>query len=367
MAMQDSAPPYRSEPAGSFYLPFNFSTSKIERLCLVEWHNGQKYKGLEVQYIDNPENGRGVLVILASLDDRVNVYFEPTLNMDPQGYAIGGGLRDFSQTPFERAHSEIGPYGLDLDVAFHDVDGEAVTIYIKEGGPKPPSAFSLLAPVGDSIQKPEWMPLFLLSDFSFVRRRNTGVDVRFGQEQVDVTRFPFPIGGSRVYIARYCADPFIIFWNKQFDGPIAPLHPPGPGLFVHAGVEYELVERVGHFEIAAAVVRSPRHAARLTFTPPFPAVAHLAAGAEVTGSFTITGDPLHGQVGGVYSAARQGNNVHLRLHPSRGWTPADQGWMLRLIFNLGKPFRNWPKTYEWNAVLTFNDDVHNQSGWRRIE
>jgi hypothetical protein len=358
---------YNAPGTGNFYPLFNLSTAKIERLCLVEWQNGQKYKALEVQYIDNTENGRGVLVILNSLDGKVNIYFEPSLTMDPAGYAIGSGLRHFQQTPFERAHFEIGPYGADVDVSFRDMDGDQVLIRIQEGGPKPPSSFSLLAPMGESIANPEWMPLFLLSQFGFVRRKNTEIEVRFGQEQVEVSRLPFPIGGERVYYARYCADPFIIFFNKQFDGPIEALQPGGPGNCVHAGVEYELVERKGHFEIAAAIVRNPRYAGRVSFDPPFPDAAAMAEGAAVHGKFTITGDPLHGRIDGVYSAERRSDQVYLRLHPSGGWTPAEQGFMLRLIFNLGKPFRNWPKSYEWNATLTLQKDgVYLKSGWRRL-
>jgi hypothetical protein len=365
--VQDTSSIYQSNSTGRFYIPFNLSTGKVERLFLAEWAHGQKYTGLEVQYLDNPENGRGVLVILASVDGKANVYFEPTLNMDPKGYAIAGGLRDFVQTPFERACFEIGPNGADVDVAFRDIDGDPVTIRAKEGGPKPPAAFSLLAPMGVAIQKPEWMPLFLLSNFGFVRQRNTDLEIRFGGERVDVTRLPFPMGGQRVFYARYCADPFIIFWNKQFDGVLNPLEPAGPGTFVHDEAEFELVERDGHYEISAARVRNPRHTARIDFTPPFPDAASLADGARVDGSFTVTGDPLHGRVAGVYSAMRQGSQVHLRLHPSGGWTPADQGLMLRLIFNLGKPFRNWPKTYEWNATLMIqNDEVKIKSGWRRL-
>jgi hypothetical protein len=302
------------------------------------------------------------------VDGKANVYFEPTLNMDPKGYAIAGGLRDFAQVPFELAHFEISPYGADVDVAFHDIDGDPVTIRAREGGPKPPADFSLLAPMGAAIQKPEWMPLFLLTNFGFVRQRNTDLHISFGQKQVTVTRLPFPIGGQRVYYARYCADPFIIFWNKQFNGVLTPLEPAGPGTFMHDEMEFELVEREGHYEISAILVRNPRHTARIDFTPPFPDAAGLSDGAHIDGSFTVTGDPLHGRVDGVYSATRQGSEVHLRLHPAGGWTPADQGFMLRLIFNLGKPFRNWPKTYEWNAVLSLEDDaVHMQSGWRRIE
>jgi hypothetical protein len=361
--------PIYSQPGdGRFYTPFNLSTGKVERLFLAEWAHGQKYTGLEVQYLDNPENGRGVLVILASVDGKANVYFEPTLNMDPESYAIAGGLRDFAQVAFERAHFEIGPYGADVDVAFHDVDGSMVSIRAKEGGPKPPADFSLLAPMGVAIQKPEWMPLFLLSNFGFVRQRNTDLRISFGKESVKVTRLPFPIGGQRVFYARYCADPFIIFWNKQYEGVLEPLFPKRAAIFAYGGLEYELVERHSHYEITAVSVSNPRHAARIGFDPPFPDAAGLADGAHVDGSFTITGDLLHGRVDGIYSTMRHGNEVRLRLHPAGGWTPADQGFMLRLIFNLGKPFRNWPKTYEWNAVLTLDDDaVHMQSGWRRIE
>jgi hypothetical protein len=41
--------------------------------------------------------------------------------------------------------------------------------------------------------------------------------------------------------------------------------------------------------------------------------------------------------------------------------------MVRLIYFVAKPFKNWPKTYRWNAVLTLraNQPAEIQSDWKR--
>jgi hypothetical protein len=226
----------------------------------------------------------------------------------------------------------------------------------------------MLAPLGAGVKEPLRFPLFLLYDFTFVRRRGTEMTLSVDGEALKPATLPMPVAGSWVYFTRYARDPFIVSWNKAFDGVLAPNRPGGPGRFLQGGVEYELVEQEGHFEIAAMGVDNGRHAATFTFTPPFPDAAGLREGASAAGAFVARGDPAAGRVEGVFAVERRGNEVRLRLHPSGGWLPNERRLSVRLVYALVGLFKRWPKTYEWNATLTLADDgqVSLRSGWRRL-
>ncbi|MBI5671531.1 MAG: hypothetical protein HZC41_26365 [Chloroflexi bacterium] len=359
---------YAEPGEGVFYSPFNLSADYKKRLFLADWRKGKVYKGLEIQFIDDDVHGRGLLVLLAHLDGKVDVYFEPSLTLDRQSYSIGAGLNAWTPTTFERARFEIGPAGADVDVAFNDLAGRHVVIRALEHREKPAPAFALLAPMGVAVKQPEYLPLFWLYHFSFARRRSTELTITIDGEPCRLIPVPLPLGGEWVYIARYCGAPVITFWNKAFDGQLTPISAGQSQTVSRDGVEYRLSHHNGHPELVSMTVRSDDHTSGVTFTPPFPDAAALKDGAAVTGAFVATSHVAAGQVTGVYEVQRTGNEVRLRLHPSGGWQPGDPHRSARLVFSLLRFFKQWPKTYEWNGVMTLGEagQVRLRSGWRRI-
>lgn len=358
-----------------FHTPFKLRVQPMARLLLINVQDGAAYKGFEPQWFNDDVHGRGLLVILYRQDGKVDVYHQSTVTPDAEGYAIEGGLGAIVGCHFERARFEIGAHGVEADIAFADRDGRRVAIEIREQRGKRAGRFSLLAPLGHTIQQPREMPLFFLYDFSFVKIGGTAVTLTVDGTPQKLIKLPALVGGRRIYIARYCADPLITFWNPAFEGALPGRAIAGAGEVEVDGARYEVVESNGRYAIAAmrngraANPGYPARAVRITFDPPFPNVAELPDGADETGCFTIAADPEAGQVRGVWRARRVGDQAHVRLHPDRGWQPGEPSLTGRLIFFLLRPFRRWPKTYAWTASIDLSQAPAPgmRSGWRRLD
>lgn len=367
---------YEGAGGDYFYTPFHMRVDPMERLLLINWKNGEFYKGAEPQWFDDEQHGRGLVVILYRLDNKVDVYYQPEMSLDPRGYQIQGGLGDMVACQFRRARFEIGPEGIDVDIAFADKGGRSIVLQIGESRGKRAGHFSLLAPMGMSIEEPDAMPLLFLYDFSFVKVAGTEVNVSVDGARREMLKLPVPMGGSRVYLTRYCGDPFIAFWNPEMQGPLPRGVVDEASLGEVDRVRYALVENAGHYEIAglargqAATGRRPAREVRVSFEPPFPALVALRDGVSLEGSFRIkmTPRPEAGEVGGEWRVGREGNRVRARLHPSEGWQPGEPSLTPRLIFTVARPFKQWPKSYEWTATVELKEGQQPAitSRWARL-
>jgi hypothetical protein len=347
----------------------------MERLLLLNVQNSDVYKGIEPQWFDDEMHGRGLLVILYRVDGKVDVYHQATVRPNPDGYAqLEAGLGEMVVCNFERAHFTIGRGGVNADIAFRDQAGREIAVAVREKGQNRAGRFALLAPLGHSIENPEEMPLFFLYDFSFVRVRGTELAFTVDGTRQKIPKLPVPMGGGRVYIARYCADPLIAFWNPAQQGPLPGAAVDGPGAVTMAGVEYEVVEDNGRYALAAMAAGRPGHAAyparqvRVTFDPPLPNVTELADGEAIAGRFTAASAPEAGRVSGTWAAERRGRQATLRLRADDGWQPGEPSLTPRLIFFLIRPFKQWPKTFEWTATIDLDGDPAPtiDSRWRRV-
>lgn len=284
---------YEGRGSDYFYTPFHLRVAPMERLLLINLQDGQFYKGAEPQWFDDDQHGHGLLVILYRVDGKVDVYHDPALTLDPVAYQIEAGLGEMVACHFERRHFEIRPEGIDIDIAFTDLAGRSIVLRIRERSGKRAGQFALLAPLGETIEDPDAMPLFFLDDFSFVKIAGTDVTVSVGGATRKMVKLPVPLGGSRVYLTRYCGDPFIAFWNPESDAPLPRADVAGAGILAVNGVSYDLVENAGYYEIAemtrGQTGRGDRPAREvcITFTPPFPNITALRNDASVAGSFRI--------------------------------------------------------------------------------
>lgn len=369
-------PIYAGGGSERFYTPFHLRVDAMERLLLINWRKGQFYKGAEPQWLEDDAHGRGLLVILYRLDNKVDVYHEAALTLDPAAYQIQGGLGEMVACQFERSQFEIGAQGLDADIAFADKDGRRIVLRLRERGEKRAGDFALLAPLGADIDEPEAMPLFFLYDFSFVKVAGTDVTLTVDGAAREMVKLPVPLGGSRVYLTRYCGDPFISFWNTEVEGSLPSVVVDASGTTTVDGVRYALVDNGGAHEIAAmsrglpARHDRPAREVRVSFDPPFPDVTALRDGALLSGAFAIRMAPGEeaGEVGGRWYVVRRRKETLLRLRPDEGWRPGEPSLMPRLIFTVVRPFTQWPKSYEWTAAVDLSDGERPviKSRWQRI-
>jgi len=362
---------YAHPTDGRLFLPFTARLDPMERLLIINFERDPDtvYIGFEPQAFDDPDTGRGLLVIGWQRDGRVDVYHQPQLNLKREDYDIvGKGLSDFAVRSFEGGHFTIGERGADLDLAFEDKTGRMVSLRVHERNPKPRRPFGLLAPFPSGTENPPGLPLVVLHDFYFVRQAHTDIAIAIDGRSHQPDALPAPIDGTRMHFVRYSPDLFAVIWNENHDGPL-PAAAVSSGEAVEAGdAVCEIRDNAGHPEISAMRVETGRHTVRFAFDPPFPDIAHLADDLRLAGDLLVDLGPALGHIAGVYRVQRAGSTVTIGIHPAGGWRPRISKPSLWFIYTVAPVFRRWPTTYQWQAAVDLSQPgaPHMTSRWTRL-
>lgn len=370
--------------------PFHLQTDPMEGLLLINFEQDPDriYEGFEPQFFDDTVHGRGLLVIGWRVDGQVDIFHEAGLRLDPQTYGItGAGLHVMEERSFSSSHFELGPGGAQADIAFHDLEGRAIHLVVRETDPRRRTPFGLLAPMGVAASDPPALPLVYVDGFYFVRRAGTEYRIEIDGRSHENDFIPLILDGTSVYFLRYSADPFIVTWNPDADAMVRVLEPYSGSVagdlgsethLLHAdGVRYEVAENGPFHEIRRMSRREGDHEVVIEFTPAFPQLLALADGAEVRGEFRITAGPSLGTVRGAWRVMREEGELHLEIAPDGGWTPGPAPPMARVLFRVAAMFREWPRTYLWRGTIQlpppdapvekpFSAPLALQSGWVRI-
>ena len=83
--------------------------------------------------------------------------------------------------------------------------------------------FGLLAPVGAAAAAPSALPLVLLHDFYFVRKRHTAFEISIDGKRHQPDKLPIPMDFKQMYFTRSSPGPLIATLNPAFEGPLKPL------------------------------------------------------------------------------------------------------------------------------------------------
>jgi hypothetical protein len=358
---------YAQPGNGQFISPFILKYRPMQRLFLYNLKDDPYYKGFEPQYFSDIVNGKGLIVIAYRQDGKVDVYFEPGLNLEKGGYQIESGLNAWVETSFERSKFDITPYGVDLDVAFADIDGRRIEVRVLDISHKERRFMRLLAPISGTIKDPVKLMAVYLFDFDFVRRPVKEMRLSIDGLACQAVRFPVPIPGFPAAFVRYSGKPFMVEWNEQTDAAIESAAPLGEGAFEYSGALYDLVENNGHFEINQIRAGSGDHHMGLGFEPPFPDVIALRPGAELEGRFTLLLDGNERICAGCYAISCMEDEILLGIDIDQGWQPINPAGLLRFVMIFAKIFKQWPTTYRWRGRLQLEGDrAHLSSGWKRV-
>lgn len=360
---------YDQPGVGLFVPPFHFSIETMERLALIniEKDPDELYEGFEPQVFEDDHSGRSLRVLAYRRDKRIDVYQQPGMRAVKEDFDVAvKGCQNLVERPLQGARFEMAGPGLRVEFAFEDVQGRPVQVAILENSEHKPTTFSLLAPLGSATENPPSLPLFFLFDFGFVRRAGTRASVKIGEREHRLDTLPLPLAGRRVFFTRYSLDPFLLHWNPGRAGPPPVFENARAGGLQVGPARYTLVEQDGHLEVERLRVSNEKHAFDFRFSPPLPALTGLREGAGMEGRFVISGEPQVGKVSGTYRLRRKRGQVEMAVHPGGGWQPNERLFSVRLIYRLASVFRDWPKTYRWQALFRETDQGWQvQSGWAR--
>jgi hypothetical protein len=353
--------------------PFRIDIDPMERLLLVNFEQDPDttYVGFEPQVFDDAVNGRGHLVLGWRQDGRVDVLHQPGLHLDADKYDIAGkGLANMVERELAGAAYEVDAFGVQAHYAFEDIYNRAVVININEENPRPRKPFGLLAPMGDAAEAPSSMPLVLLHDFYFVRRRHTVLEISIDGKRHQPDRLPVPMDGTWMHFTRYSPKPLIATLNPAFDGELESIAVAVGAAEVTAGETTLALEWI---EGKPALKRLTRHNAiyplELRFERAFPDIQTLADDARLEGRFEIEGHPSTGRIAGNYVVAKKDGHITITMIPAQGWQPRPTKLSLRFLYTVAGVFKRWPTTYEWTAHIQAQETgtYAMRSAWRRTQ
>lgn len=359
---------YLSMTQKTILSPFKIEGSELKALALINFEKDPDslYIGLEPQRLKN-DFGEGILVIGYRTDEKVDIYYQPQLQLKPADYAgLGKGVNQLTPVPLEDAHLQFSERGLHAFASFIDVAGRRVVFEIDEQNKSSTKPFGLLAPVGMSAENPTGLMLVFMEDFYFVRQTDTKVKMQIGGKSHKLDRF-MPMDGKKMYFSRYTPHPIIVTVNPNFSGIIENLsvvnHKAQDG-----SSQYTLQDVNGNTYIETIRQDVSGRTVTMKFSPAFPDIRNTKSGKNIIGNFWIAGHEKTGTVSGKYSVKNQNGVVYISLIPSGGWKPYPKNrFMVKTVFTMAKIFRRWPKTYEWNATLTQLDEsrYYIEAGWKR--
>ncbi|TVR62136.1 MAG: hypothetical protein EA422_11645 [Gemmatimonadales bacterium] len=353
---------YRADPPSEepILSPFHLVSDPIGALLLanVEGDPDEIYLGFEPQWFTGGWAGEGMVVLGWRTDGLVDVFHESGIQLDPELYRITGeGMHRMAEREFRPRTLEFGPAGVHMDLGFHDLEGRRVELFVRETHPRPRRPFGLLAPVGGAAVRPPALPMVLLRDFDFVRRRGTEIRLAIDGREHAPDPLAFPMSGARVWFWRYSPRSVVVRMNPEDRVLVEPVVPLGVDRPTWSGSSQGtrvdgVVGPHGRVELHRFSVETGGDTVAVELHPPLPHLTAMGTGTRSQGRFRIASHPSLGTVDGEWSVvAEDEGRIRMELIPSGGWSPGPAPRSANFLFRVVDLFRGWPATYRWEAVL----------------
>lgn len=359
---------YSKPSNGTIFSPFNFRIDPMEHLILVNFEKDpdELYNIFELQQAVDINGEKGLLVIAYRVDGATDVYHQKQYPFGSQESVLNNA--SFFERPMGNGKFDVSTDQILVYFDFKDRKGREIKVSVKEINREEKKPFFLLAPIGSVSKRPTSLPVYSLYQMSFTRRKFTDIVIEIDAVKRTPDTFPIPIDCSKNYFTRYSVDTFNVDWNTNFKGSLSPITPVNNSRLEEKGITYEFIQSKGHYEIVRISTRNKKHEISIEFHPAIPDIVCLSPEIEIDGSFSITTDNSTGIIRGNYKIKRQDNEIDIEIIPNSGWKPHEDRWVLKILFRVVKVFREWPKSYAWNAKIKLNDtglpSMH--SAWRRI-
>ena len=329
------------------FVPFSLRVDLLDRMINFEIADDPLYRGVEVQGFDDPIHGVGIVVFFErASDNKVDVYFEKGLSLDPSSYAVGGGLGEWREAEFEVARFSMSDVGVDVEVRFADAAGRPIEIAVADRLRKSRRWAAFLAPGGAAIQAPKSMPLWWMPRFDLLRRTGSRPTVRFDGRAASPGRLP-----GEWFLRRRLIK---IAWGVF----VVEINPDGED---SANTASEVVFAEG--AVPRVLAEAGAHSTELRFDPPFPDLTGKVAAESGKWTLAINRESI---IGGQWRVSPQGQDVAVELQVTQGWRPNRLPLLMHVVTRVVPTFRKWPTTYRWHSKVTPGERPEAEGHWERV-
>lgn len=340
-------------------LPIQLAVDPMERLIVVSFKGDSEFEMFEPQMFYDPINGKGLRIIRYRKDKRVDVYWQPGVFVDRNSFNLGAGLGDFAETEMSPSCFEFTGFGVNVEIAFTDIQGRKVELFIRENSSNI-NRSPFLAPVGKDIDDPKQFFLAYMHGFDFVKKTGTFFHAEIGGRLLVPSSFPIIRNFKRVFFIRYSTHPVTGIMNPPMVKPIEfDLDSPGCKSTNGMNVYVNESNRVEKMCAGDGIER-----VEMRFSPAFPSLLDLCNDEIVSGhwTFSISDDSI---TGGKYCLLRKGEKVKVEFDVTQHWKPSKLPFGFKMLTIIIRSFCKWPSTYTWKGTVMLGDELSLEGEWKR--
>lgn len=206
---------------------------------------------------------------------------------------------------------------------------------------QPKQCQNLLAPIGVGSKTPDYLPVFFMYDFDFIRKRKTIVSCNIDGKDIKIDGFPMPMNGQTRLYARYSNECELLEFANASITELQEVELNENNIYSKDNVEY-IFE--GSDVLKKVIVHFNEQEVQICFD------TGLSLGKSCAGEFTIKPREQMGYVKGEYSVQCEKNTI-LKMMPKYGWSSKPNSLITRFILGKNSVFCSWSKTYMYEAVI----------------
>lgn len=328
------------------YLPIIVKYSPIRKLALIPFEKSPDvfYRGFELQFIDGEPYGVGYRVLAYRNDKYVDVYDDMSLNfLENESFnVVENGLNKHIQTRI--GNVQLGKQGYNQIISFEfvDIQERKISVHIEEMSKRTSRSMNLLAPIGVGSKVPEYMPVFFMYDFDFIRRRRSVVSCKIDGRKIRIDTFPMPMNGQTRLFARYSNECELLEFANTSVYELQKVELKENNTYCDGNVEYFFDDREA---LKKVMVHFGEENVQISFDD------SLSLDKTCVGQFTINPREQMGYIQGEYSVQRENNTIIFKITPIDGWISKPNSFITRLILGKNSVFCSWSRKYSYEAII----------------
>lgn len=328
------------------YLPIIVKYSPIRKLAIIPFEKSPDtfYRGFELQYIDGEPYGVGYRVLAYRNDKCVDVYDDMSLNFleNERFNVVENGLNKHIQTRIDNVQLCKQGNNQIISFEFVDIQDRKISVHIEEKSKRKSKAMNLLAPIGVGSKTPEYLPIFFMYDFDFIRRRKSVVYCNIDGRDIKIDTFPMPMNGQARLYARYSNECELLEFANTGVLELQKVELKENNTYCDGNVEYYFDDRVALIKV---IVHFDEENVQICFDE------SLSLDKPCAGQFTINPREQMGYVQGEYSVQYENNTIIFKMTPISGWISKPNSFISRLILGKNSVFCSWSKKYSYEAII----------------
>lgn len=328
------------------YLPIIVKYSPIRKLAIIpfEKYPDNIYRGFELQFMKGEPYGEGYRVLAYRNDKYVDVYDDLRLNFieNEKFNVVENGLHKHVQTHISNVQLCKVDNNQIISFEFVDIQDRKISVYIEEKSKRKSKAMNLLAPIGVGSKAPDFLPVFFMYDFDFIRKRKSIICCNIDGKDIKIDTFPMPMNGQARLYARYSNECELLEFANTCIMELQEIELNENNSYCNGNIEYFFE---GKAVLKKVSVYFDEQNVEIWFD------AGLSLDKSCGGEFTIKPREQMGYVQGEYSVQCGNNTTIFKMTPKCGWVSKPNSLITRLILGKNSVFCSWSKKYMYKAMI----------------